>query len=149
MTGATVHRARRKTPRSNIAWVVTLRPSGPDDVAIHLPARACGEANAVCIGSRALARAGEGHSGRPGASGRGAATVHRLVGRRTGRARRVEQVYVNFRMSAEPATLSSYATVRDSLFDVTGGQIVKARRLTPRQEPGMGAGPSSPRGSPT
>ena len=40
---------------------------------------------------------------------------------------------MNFHLSLAPATLSSYATVRDSLFDVTGARIVKARRLTPRK----------------
>ena len=40
---------------------------------------------------------------------------------------------VNFHLSLAPATLSSYRTVRDSLFDVTGARIVKARRLTPRK----------------
>ena len=50
-----MEKARRKTRHSNIGWVVTIRPSGPGDIAIRLPARACGEANAVCFDNRPLA----------------------------------------------------------------------------------------------
>ena len=47
--------ARRKTTGSNTGWIVTIRPSGPGDIAIRLPARSCGEANAVCFDNRPLA----------------------------------------------------------------------------------------------
>ena len=125
VTGGTVEKARRKTTGSNIAWVVTIRPSGPGDIAIRLPARACGEANAVCFDNRPLAE--DATATVPGvpftASFAGAPAEH--DGERA--------FTVNFHLSLAPATLSSYRTVRDSLFDVTGGRIVKARRLTPRK----------------
>ena len=125
VTGATVEKARRKTRHSNIAWVVTIRPSGPGDIAIRLPARACGEANAVCFDNRPLAE--DATAAVPGvpftASFAGAPAEH--DGERA--------FTVNFHLSLAPATLSSYATVRDSLFHVTGARIVKARRLTPRK----------------
>ena len=76
VTGGTVEKARRKTARSNIAWVVTIRPSGPGDIAIRLPARACGEANAVCFDNRPLARGRD-----RGGAGR---SVHGLVRRGAG-----------------------------------------------------------------
>ena len=134
VTGGTVQKARRKTAHSNIGWVVTIRPSGPGDIAIRLPARACGEANAVCFDNRPLAR--DATAAVPGvpvvpvvpvvpftASFAGAPAEH--DGDRAFK--------VKFHLSLAPATLSSYATVRDSLFDVTGARIVKARRLTPRK----------------
>ena len=125
VTGGSVQKARRKTPRSNLAWTVTIRPSGPGDVAIRLPARACGEANAVCFDNRPLAR--DATAAVPGvpftASFAGAPAEHDGDTAFT----------VNFHLSLAPATLSSYATVRDSLFDVTGARIVQARRLTPRK----------------
>ena len=36
-----------------------MAPDGPGDVTVRIPARACGEAHAVCIGGRALAEAVE------------------------------------------------------------------------------------------
>ena len=128
VTGGAVEGARRKTPHSNLAWVVTIRPAGPGDIAIRLPARACGVANAVCFDNRPLARAATATV--PGvpvvpftASFAGAPAEHDGESAFT----------VSFHLSLAPATLSSYATVRDSLFDVTGARIVKARRLTPRK----------------
>ena len=125
VTGGTVQKARRKTTGSNIGWVVTIRPSGSGDIAIRLPARACGEANAVCFDNRPLAR--NATATVPGvpfsASFAGAPGEHDGDTAFT----------VNFHLSLAPATLSSYRTVRDSLFDVTGARIVKARRLTPRK----------------
>ena len=122
VTGGTVEGAWRKTAHSNLAWVVTIRPAGPGDIAIRLPARACGEANAVCFDNRPLAE--DATAEVPGvpftASFAGAPAEHDGESAFT----------VNFHLSLAPATLSSYATVRDSLFDVAGGRIVKARRLT-------------------
>ena len=125
VTGGSVQKARRKTTGSNTGWIVTIRPSGPGDIAIRLPARSCGEANAVCFDNRPLAR--DATAAVPGvpftASFAGAPAEHDGDTAFT----------VNFHLSLAPATLSSYATVRDSQFDVTGARIVKARRLTPRK----------------
>ena len=79
VTGGAVEKARRKTKGSNIGWVVTIRPSGSGDIAIRLPARACGEANAVCFDNRPLA--GDATAAVPGVSGR---SVHGLVRRGAG-----------------------------------------------------------------
>ena len=51
--GATVTRAARTTRGSNLGWRVTVAPSGDGDVQIRLPARSCGEPNAVCPASEA------------------------------------------------------------------------------------------------
>ena len=55
--GGAVTKAVRSTRGSNRGWRVTVAPSGSDDVRIELPNRACGEANAICIGEQALSRA--------------------------------------------------------------------------------------------
>ena len=47
--GANVTGARRLTAGSNQDWLVTVAPGGSDDIAISLPARACGETAAICI----------------------------------------------------------------------------------------------------
>ena len=120
VAGGTVTRARRKTQGSNVAWILTVRPSGAGAVTLTLPVRACDEANAVCIGGEPLVRAATATVDGPPftASFDGAPSEH------DGAA-----FTVNFRISAAPAGLS-YVTVRDSLFAVTGGRIASARRLT-------------------
>ena len=56
VTGATVTRAERITGGSNAGWCVTATPGGSDDITIALPARACGETAAICVGgTRSLA----------------------------------------------------------------------------------------------
>lgn len=121
VTGATVTRARRQTPGSDTAWVLTVRPAGSGDVTLTLPVRPCGEANAVCIGGKPIVRAATATVEGPPftASFDGAPSEH------DGSA-----FTLNFLISAEPAGLG-YATVRDSLFAVTGGTVMRARRLVP------------------
>ena len=120
-TGASIVQARRKTQGSNAAWILTVQPSGVGDVALTLPARACSEANAVCIDGQPLtAPATVSVEGPPfTASFDGAPAEH------DGSA-----FTVTFRISAEPDGLS-YATVRDALFTATGATVTGARRLTP------------------
>ena len=57
VTGARVTGARRLTAGSNLDWEVTVEPTQAGDIVITLPARSCGEANAICIDGKALARA--------------------------------------------------------------------------------------------
>ena len=119
--GARIVQARRVTQGSNVAWTLTVRPDGPGDVTLTLPVRACGEANAVCIGGEPIVRAAVAAVEGPPpleASFDGAPSEHGGT-----------EFTVNFRMTAEPADLS-YVTVRDSLFAVTGGGIASVRRLT-------------------
>ena len=124
VAGGQVVRAWRTTQGSNAAWRLTVQPAGPGDVTLTLPARACTDTNAVCFGGRPLSSAATATvAGAPvtapfTASFDGAPTEH------DGAA-----FTVNFRMSVEPYGLS-WRTVRDSLFNVTGATIAKARRLT-------------------
>ena len=59
VTGGRVTAARQTAEGANPAWEVTVAPDGPGEVTLRLPVRACTEANAVCIGGRALAEAVE------------------------------------------------------------------------------------------
>ena len=120
VTGATVEKARRLTQGSNLAWEVTVAPIQSGDITIRLPTRACGEANAVCVGTRALASATT-------ATVRGVpftASFSGVPAEHDGAA----AFDIRFHLSAEPAGLS-YRTVQNGLFSVTGGSIEKASRL--------------------
>ena len=48
VSGGTVRRARRLERGSNIGWRITIEPDTDGDIAIALPARACGATGAVC-----------------------------------------------------------------------------------------------------
>ncbi len=48
VSGGTVTRAQRLEKGSNIGWRITLEPDSDGDIAVTLPARACGERGAVC-----------------------------------------------------------------------------------------------------
>ena len=120
VTGATVQKARRLTQGSNLAWEVTVAPSQSGDITIRLPTRACGEANAVCVGTRALERAAT-------ATVRGVpftASFSGVPAEHDG----ATAFDIRFHLSTEPAGLS-YRTVQSGLFAVTGGRIEKANRL--------------------
>ena len=132
ITGANVTGARRLTQGSNQGWRVTVEPSANDDIAISLPARACGETAAICTSdNRALS---EGIS----------ATVQMVLqsaqqseGPLTASFENVPDWHdgttaftVELHFSEAPSRLS-YVTVRDGLFDVTNGaNVTKARRVT-------------------
>ena len=120
VTGATVTKARRLTAGSNLGWEVTVTPSQSGDIAIRLPARACTETNAVCVGGSPLGKA-------VSATVRGVpftASFSGVPAEHDGAA----AFDIRFHLSAEPAGLS-YRTVHNGLFAVTGGRIEKASRL--------------------
>ena len=48
VTGGRVVNARRLTRGSNQGWQVSVEPTSSGDIAISLPARACGEVGAIC-----------------------------------------------------------------------------------------------------
>ncbi len=119
VTGGTVTGVRRTETGASPVWEVTVAPSGIGDVTVRLPARACGEAHAACIGGRALAEALEaavpglamtaGFTQAPDAhDGSGAFELH-------------------LAFSHEPKGFS-YRTVRDALFDIEGGRIERVWR---------------------
>ena len=59
VTGGSVTKARQTTGGANPVWEVTIAPDGAGDVTVTVPARACNEAHAVCIGGQPLAEAAE------------------------------------------------------------------------------------------
>ena len=120
VTGATVTKARRLTAGSNLGWEVTVTPSQSGDIAIRLPARACTETNAVCVGGSPLGEAVAATV--PGVPF--TASFSRVPAEHDG----ATAFDIRFHLSAEPAVLS-YRTVQNGLFEVTGGSIEKANRL--------------------
>ena len=120
VTGGTVTGARSASKAANAPWEVTVEPDGPGEVIVRVPVRSCDEAHAVCIGGQALGQAAQATV--PGtpmtAAFTGAPDAH------DGTA----AFLLHLEFSHAPKKFS-YRTVRDGLFDVTGGRIAKARRL--------------------
>ena len=124
VTGASVNTARRLTAGNNRGWEVTVAPSQAGDITIRLPARACTETNAICVGGRALASA-------VSATVPGVVTVPFTASFSGVPAEHDGSTAfeMRFHLSAEPTSLS-YRTVQNGLFNVTGASIEKASRLT-------------------
>ena len=120
VTGANVTHARRLVQGSDQGWEVTVAPSGGDDIAVALPVRACGAANAVCANGQPLARAASAMVPRAPFT----ASFSQVPAGHDG----TNAFELRFELSEEPADVS-YRTVRDSLFAVTGGRIENASRL--------------------
>ena len=136
--GGTVTRAARTTPGSNQDWRVTVAPSGDGDVQIRLPARSCGEPNAVCIGGAPLAQAAEATV--PGASSTAPPPEVPLTASFSGAPAEHDGTgpfELQFRLSEAPAGLS-YRTVQSGLFDVSGGTIGRTWRLQRGNDTGWG-----------
>ena len=127
VTGANVTGARRLTRGSNQGWLVTVAPNGSGDIAVSLPARACGETAAICAAdgrtlseSIAATVVGTHVAGTPFV-----ASFDTVPDEHDGSTR----FTFHLLMSHEAHGLS-YRTVRDALFDVSGGRVTGARRLT-------------------
>ena len=127
--GGSVSAAARLTPGSNQGWRVSVTPSQRGQIEIRLPVRECGEPNAVCIDNQPLTEAVS-------------ATVQGVP--LTAQFRNVPEEHdgetpfeIEFVLSEEPAGLS-YRTVQGDLFDVNGGQIVRAWRLEKGNDTGWG-----------
>ena len=123
VTRGVVTKARQAPRQAPGTWEVTVTPSGAGEVTVRVPARACEEAHAVCIDGRALDEAAE----------------VRIAGTATTMSARItaaptahdgsESFELDLKFSHGPQGLG-YRTVRDDLFDVTGGRIERAQRLT-------------------
>ena len=120
---ATVTGASRVTDRQ---WTVTVEPSQAYAITLRLPARACGETGAVCIGGRALA--GPASATIPGRALTATLTHMPDEGDVKGEHKGSGTFEVRLVFNTEPRM--SYKTVRDTMFDVTGGTITGARRVT-------------------
>ena len=127
--GGTVSAADRLIRGSNQDWRVSVTPSQRGRIEIRLPVRACGEANAVCVDNQPL-------------TAPISATVQGVP--LTAQFRGVPEEHdgqtpfeMQFVLSEEPAGLS-YRTVQSNLFDLSGGQIVRAWRLEKGNNTGWG-----------
>ena len=119
VTGGTVTGARDASHGSQARWEVSVEPDGAGEVTVRLPARACEEANAICIDGRALEEPAEVTvPGEPmTARFTEAPAVHDGSSAMT----------LRFEFSHAPQRFS-YRTVRDALFDVEGGRIEHVKR---------------------
>ena len=121
VSGAEVTKAKRLTSGSNQSWRLTVRPSSGGDIAVALPARACGETGAVCTtDGRSLSEGiSETVDGVPFS-----ASFARVPAEHDG----TKPFTLHLRFNHEPAV--SFRTVRDHLLEVTSGTVKKAKRLT-------------------
>ena len=120
VSGGEVLKARRLNPPSNLAWEVPIRPTQNGDIGITLPSRECTDTNAVCADGQKLAAA-------VSATVRGrsfSASFSRVPPVHDGS----PTFTLAFSLSHEPDPMS-FVTVRNSLFDVTGGAIEYVRRV--------------------
>ena len=120
---ATVSGASRVTDRE---WTVTVEPSQAYAITLTLPVRACGETGAVCIGGRTLA--GPASATIPGRAL--TATLTHRPGEDDVRGEHKGSGTFEVRLAFNTEPEVSYKTVRDTMFDVTGGTITGARRVT-------------------
>ena len=121
---ATVTGASRVTDSE---WTVTVKPSQAYAITLTLPVRACGETGAVCIGKRTLA--GPASATIPGRAL--TATLTHMPGEGDVRGEHKGSGTFEVRLAFNTEPDMSYKTVRDTMFDVTGGTITGARRVTP------------------
>ena len=122
VSGGTVASAKQTSKKDGRKWTVTIKPESAGAIDVTVPRRACDEDGAVCVDAEPIERAV--HTTIAGnamtASFAGAPQSHEGTGEFT----------VEFTFSHEPAGYS-YRSVRDHLFDTSGGIIKKARRMTP------------------
>ena len=119
--GGAITKSRQAPGQSSGTWELTVTPSGTGGVTLRVPARPCAEAHAVCIGGRALPEAAE-------VTIAGSRMTAQVTAARTSHDGSAA-FEIDFEFSHAPQGLS-YRTVRNDLFDVTGGLIVRAKRLT-------------------
>ena len=120
VTGGEVVKARRLDAPSNLRWEITVSPSSKWDVAVVLPVPAdCTAETALCT-----------TDDRP-LSNRLELTVPgpRLTAEIRDLQFNSDRTQVTFELRFSEEFTISYATLRDSAFTVSGGEVVRARRL--------------------
>ncbi len=120
VTGGSVTEARQTEAGANPVWEVTVTPAGAGGVTVRVPVRACSETHAVCIGGQPLGEAAETAVPGPPLTARFTQAPAAHDGS--------SAFVLNFAFSHAP-TSYSWSTVRDRLFEVTGGRVEKASRL--------------------
>ena len=122
VTGGSVTGARQTAAGTNPVWEVTVTPAGMGGVTVRLPARACDVAHAVCIGGQPLGEAVEAAVKGPPVTARFTQAPSSHDGSGT----------FDLQMAfSHEIPRYSFKTVHKHLFDVTGGRIEKANRLSP------------------
>ena len=127
VTGGTVSGARDVSESGQARWEVTIDPDGTGEVEIRIPARACTETGAVCIGGRALEEDVDATVPGPGMTAEFTQAPSAHDGSNT--------FTLRLAFSHAPRGLS-FRTVEGGLFDVTGGRISKVSRTTQGQNTG-------------
>ena len=125
VTGGSVTGARATTKGERPVWEVTVAPDVISDVTVRIPARACGEANAVCIGGQALVEAVEAVV--PGVPEEAEVPITASFTQAPAAHDGASQFLLHLEFSHEPKRFS-YRTVHNALFDIEGGSIEKVRR---------------------
>ena len=128
VTGGSVTGARATTQGERPVWEVTVTPDSVSDVTVRIPARACAEAYAVCIGGQALAEAVEAVvPGAPEEPEEAEAPITASFTQAPAAHDGSSQFLLHMEFSHEPKRFS-YRTVQGGLFDIEGGRIEKVRR---------------------
>ena len=122
----TVTKALRVSDGSDREWNVTVEPLQAYAITLTLPPRACSETAAVCVDGRSLSRAASATI--PGKALTASLTHRPGAGDVLGEHKGSGTFEVRLAFNTEPEV--SYKTVRDTMFDVTGGTITGARRVT-------------------
>ena len=129
VTGGEVTYVRRYSPPSNMRWVITVAPSSDGDVVLVLPSgRSCDSNGAVCTSdgrmlSNRLELTVEGPA--PAVRELMTAGVVSLPQRHDG------STSFTFDLVFSEEVAIGYRTVRDSVFEVTGGEVTYVRRYSP------------------
>ena len=125
VTGGSVTGARATTKGERPVWEVTVAPDSASDITVRIPARACTEANAVCIGGQALVEAVE--TVVPGVPEEAEAPITASFTQAPAAHDGTSQFLLHLEFSHESKRFS-YRTVHNALFDIEGGRIEKVRR---------------------
>ena len=123
VSGGQVTGARRLNPggaERNRRWEVTVEPTQAGEITITLPARACTEPNAVCANGQPLSQAVSATVAAKPFTGSFANVPAEHDG--------TSAFTLEFHLSEAPRGMS-WRSVRDQLFDVSGGGIERARRI--------------------
>ena len=135
VTGGTVAAARPMTEGSKREWLVTVQPSGEDEVFVTVSSRPCDAADAVCFGGTPLVlgaavivpfAAPEQQSDDDTRTDGAGASFESVPKSHDGSSTFTLELH----FTKEPDELS-YRTVRDSLLTVTDGNIIAAKRKDP------------------
>ena len=133
VAGGTVTTAERVDGRTDL-WEITVEPSGSGAVSILVPqGRACTETGALCTADGRMLSTGLGQSvpfAAPEAQGQQAETPLTAAFENLPASHDGTSAFTFGLTFSEDVAGLSFRTLRDEAFDVTGGDVRKARRRT-------------------